>query len=67
MTTRAPQEDIIDAVNASTHVHGEDFKTIEAAMRAVALAADGTINPNLVRERLTGCLLYTSPSPRDRG
>ena len=54
MTTRAPQEDIIAAVNASTHVHGEDFKTIEAAMRAVALAADGTIDPNLVRERLTG-------------
>ncbi|MGW9825095.1 hypothetical protein ACUXNS_000079 [Brevibacterium pityocampae] len=54
MTTRAPQEDIIAAVNTSTHVHGADFTTIEKAMRAVARDADGIIDPNLVRERLTG-------------
>ena len=25
-----------------------------------------TVDPELVKERLYGCLLYTSPSPRDR-
>lgn len=43
----------IDAVNASTHVHGRDQKRIEAAMRKVARADDGFLDPNKVRAELT--------------
>ncbi|WP_430600299.1 hypothetical protein [Brevibacterium sp. K72] len=50
---RGQRDAAIDAVNVSTHLHGRDQKRIEAAMRAVARADDGFLDPNKVRAELT--------------
>lgn len=44
---------VIESVNTSTHVHGEDHKRIDAAVRKVARANEGLVDPNLVRDELT--------------
>ncbi|WP_309132673.1 DNA methyltransferase [Brevibacterium sp.] len=51
--TRGQRDAVIDAVNGSTHVHGDDQRRIEAAMRMVARANDGFLDPNKVRDALT--------------
>ena len=52
--TREPQEQIIAAVNASTHVHGRDFEVVQAAIRKVARENRRIVDPNRVRDELTG-------------
>lgn len=47
------QRDVIDAVNVSEHVHGRDLERVRAAIREVARAAGGLVDPNVVRARLT--------------
>lgn len=47
------QQEAVDAVNASTIVHGRDFEIIHSAIRRVAREAGGVVDPNLVREELT--------------
>lgn len=54
MSVRGHRDAVIDAVNVAVHIHGDDQKRVEAAMRQVALANDGVIDPNLVRDQLTG-------------
>lgn len=50
---RGQRDQVLAAVNEATHVHGEDHKRIDAAMRKVARANDGVIDPNAVRQVLT--------------
>ena len=72
----------IEALNLSpptyevVHVAGSNGKgttiaTLGAALTAAGLPHIAFTSPHLVRVeervRLNGCLLYTSPSPRDRG
>lgn len=49
---RGQRDAVIDAVNISTHVHGQDQKRIDSAMRRVALHNDGFLDPNKVRTEL---------------
>lgn len=51
---RGQRDAVIEAVNSSTHIHDDDQKRIEAAMRAVAKSNSGFIDPNKVRATLTG-------------
>lgn len=49
---KGQRDAVIDAVNVSTHVHGEDQKRIDAAMRRVARRDAGFLDPNKVRTQL---------------
>lgn len=51
--TRGQRSAVLAAVNDSTHVHAEDHKRIDAAMRKVARANEGFLDPNKVRAELT--------------
>ena len=51
-TVRGQRDAVIDAVNISTHVHGQDQKRIDSAMRRVARRNDGFLDPNKVRSEL---------------
>lgn len=53
MTARAPQAEIIAAVNASTHVHGGDFETVQDAIRKVARGNRRVVDQNRVRAELS--------------
>lgn len=50
---RGPHEEAVDAVNASTHVHGRDQRRIDTAVRTVARREAGFVDPNMVRAELT--------------
>lgn len=50
---RGQKHAVLEAVYVSTHVHGEDHKRIDAAMRKVARANEGFVDPNKVRTALT--------------
>lgn len=53
MNTVSGQRDaVIEAVNTSTHVHGQDQKRVDSAMRRVARRNDGFLDPNNVRTEL---------------
>lgn len=50
---RGQKAAVLDAMNVSTHVHAEDHKRIDAAMRKVARENEGFLDPNKVRTELT--------------
>lgn len=51
-TVRGQRDAVIEAVNISTHVHGQDQKRVDSAMRRVARRNDGFLDPNKVRTEL---------------
>ena len=59
------EKDVIISIRGTQDYSGTDPDTMELVTEGKLAVQDGALCLSYEESELTGCLLYTSPSPRD--